>query len=134
MTTATDTNILLDVIRENPSYADQSAEWLAIVHSRGPVVICPIVYGELVPAVNSKAELDRALDDLGIALSPIDDAIAYEAGLRWQRWQRYREAGGTRARLLPDFLIGAHTLVSADTFLTRDEGFYRSYFPELQGV
>ena len=57
MTTATDTNILLDVIRENPRYADQSAEWLAIARSRGLVVICPIVYGELVPAVNSKAEL-----------------------------------------------------------------------------
>ena len=131
MTTAADTNILLDVIRENPRFADQSAEWLAIARSRGQVVICPIVYGELVPAVDSKAELDGTLDDLGIALSPIDDAIAYEAGLRWQR---YRESGGTRARLLPDFLIGAHAMLSADTFLTRDEGFYRSYFPELRGA
>lgn len=128
MTTATDTNILLDVIRENPLYADQSAEWLALARSRGIVVICPIVYGELVPAFSSKSELDVALFNLGITLSPIDDAIAYEAGLRWQR---YREAGGTRERLLPDFLIGAHALVSADTFLTRDQGFYRSYFPEL---
>ena len=131
MTTAVDTNILLDVIRENPRYAEQSAEWLALARSRGLVVICPIVYGELVPTVNSKSELDDTLDDLDVELSPIDDAIAYEAGLRWQQ---YRQAGGTRARLLPDFLIGAHALVSADTFLTRDEGFYRSYFPELQGV
>ena len=72
------------------------------------------------------------LNDLGVELSPIDDTIAYEAGLRWQR---YREAGGTRERLLPDFLIGAHALISADTLITRitrDQGFYRSYFPELQ--
>ena len=129
MTTATDTNILLDVIRENPRYADQSAEWLAIARSRGLVVICPIVYGELVPNFSSKAELDAALANLEVRLSPIDDTIAYEAGLRWQR---YRESGGTRTRLLPDFLIGAHALVSADTFLTRDQGFYRTYFPELQ--
>ena len=131
MTAAADTNVLLDIIQRNPRYFSQSIEWLNIARGRGPVVICAIVYGELVPAVSNKTELDDTLEDLGIALSPIDDAIAYEAGLRWQR---YRESGGTRARLLPDFLIGAHALVSADTFLTRDEGFYRSYFPELQSV
>ena len=129
MTAAADTNVLLDVIQRNPRYFSQSIEWLNIARSRGTVVICAIVYGELVPAVSNKTELDDTLEDLGIALSPIDDAIAYEAGLRWQR---YRESGGTRARLLPDFLIGAHALVSADTFLTRDQGFYLTYFPELQ--
>lgn len=131
MTTAADTNILLDVIHRNPLYQAQSQEWLDIASSRGSVIICPVVYGELAPSFNSKAELDEALGEFGITLSPIDDAIAYEAGLRWQR---YREAGGTRARLLPDFLIGAHALVTADTFLTRDQGFYRSYFPELQEI
>ena len=130
MTTAVDTNVLLDVIHRNPSYRAQSQEWLDIAHSRGDVIICPVVFGELVPSFSSKNDLDETLSSLSVALSPIDDTIAYEAGLRWQR---YRESGGTRARLLPDFLIGAHALVSADTFLTRDEGFYRSYFPELQG-
>ena len=131
MTTAVDTNILLDIIEDNPQFVAQSQEWIDIAHSRGNVVICPIVYGELVPSFGSKSELDGRLADLEVTLSYIDDAIAYEAGLRWQQ---YRQAGGTRARLLPDFLIGAHALVSADTFLTRDQGFYRSYFPELQGV
>ncbi len=131
MTTTADTNILLDVIHRNPLYLSQSGEWLDIALSRGNVIICPVVYRELVPSFDSKSELDDTLDDLGVALSPIDADIAYEAGLRWQR---YRQAGGTRARLLPDFLIGAHALVSADRFLTRDQGFYQSYFPELQGV
>ena len=131
MTTASDTNVLLDIIQRNPRYLSQSREWLDIAHSRGNVIICPVVYGELVPAVSSKAELDYTLEELGVELSPIDDAIAYEAGLRWQR---YRQAGGTRARLLPDFLIGAHALAAADTFITRDQGFYRTYFPELGGV
>ena len=131
MTIAVDTNVLLDVIESNPQFAAQSQEWIDIAFSIGNIIICPVVYGELVPAFASKDELDEALESIGVTLSHIDDAIAYEAGLRWQR---YRESGGTRARLLPDFLIGAHALVSADTFLTRDEGFYRSYFPELQGV
>lgn len=131
MTTAADTNILPDVIHRNPLYFTQSASWLDGAHGIGRVVICPVVYGELVPSFNSKLELDETLEKLCVALSPIDDTIAHEARLRWQR---YREAGSTRARLLPDFLIGAHALVSADTFLTRDQGFYRTYFPELQWV
>ena len=131
MTTAVDTNVLLDVIENNPQYAAQSNEWLGIARSRGSIIICAVVYGELVPTFGSKSELDDSLSSIGVTLSAIDDAIAYEAGTRWQR---YRQAGGMRTRLLPDFLIGAHALATADSFLTRDEGFYRSYFPELQGL
>ena len=131
MTTASDTNILIDFFRADPHYFAQAEEWLNIASSKGGIIICPVVYGELVPSFDSKAELDDALEELGIALSPIDDAIAYEAGVRWQR---YRQAGGTRARLLPDFLIGAHAMLAADAFLTRDQGFYRSYFPELRSI
>ncbi len=130
MTTAVDTNVLLDVIQRNPLYLSQSRDWLDTARNKGTVVICAVVYGELAPSFDSKNDLDETLDNLGVELSLIDDVIAYEAGLRWQR---YRQAGGMRTRLLPDFLIGAHALATADSFLTRDEGFYRSYFPELQG-
>lgn len=131
MTTAVDTNILIDLFGDDAHYADQAEELIRAARVRGRIIICVIVYGELVPAFDGKADLDAALNSIRIDLSPIDDAIAYEAGLRWHQ---YRQAGGPRTRILPDFLIGAHALVSADTFLTRDEGFYRSYFPELQGV
>ena len=129
MTTAVDTNVLLDFFQGDPVHGPQSREWLRLAQSRGAIVICAVVYGELVPAFDSKSDLDEALNSIRATLSSINDAIAYEAG--W-RWQRYRQAGGPRTRILPDFLIGAHALVSADTFLTRDRGFYRSYFPELQ--
>ena len=92
--------------------------------------MCDVVYAELAPAFASRTALDDALRDIGATLSPIDSSIAHEAGLRWKR---YRSAGGPRQRIITDFLIGAHALSAADAFLTRDRGFFSSYFPELRG-
>jgi predicted nucleic acid-binding protein len=34
-------------------------------------------------------------------------------------------------RIITDFLIGAHAMAKAERFMTRDRGFYQSYFPDL---
>ena len=103
-------------------------ERLRKAYDDGAIAICEIVYAELAPAFPNRTTLDRALREINAATSPIDPAIAYEAGLRWQR---YRQAGGPRKRIITDFLIGAHAISVADGFLTRDRGFFASYFPEL---
>ncbi|MDE2860424.1 MAG: type II toxin-antitoxin system VapC family toxin [Chloroflexota bacterium] len=129
MITAVDTNVLLDLFRTDSPFHSQSREWLRRAYNQGAVIVCDLVYAELVPAFASRASLDAALRDMGAALSPVDSSIAYEAGLRWKQ---YRSSGGTRERIITDFLIGAHAAAMANSFLTRDLGVYSAYFPELK--
>ena len=129
MTTAVDTNILVDITAPDGTIGLASRELLRIAYDRGPIIVCDIVYAEPVPNFESRDALDAALHVIGATVSPIDMDIAFIAGLRWGQ---YRRAGGPRTRILADFLIGAHALAAADAFLTRDSGFYATYFPELQ--
>ena len=130
MTTAVDTNVLLDVFLPDEIHGPRSLEWLRNAYDRGTILVCDVVYAELVPAFDDRNILEEALQEIGAAISPINTAIAYQAGVRWLR---YRQAGGPRNRIITDFLIGAHAAATADTFLTRDRGFYATYFPDLQG-
>lgn len=130
MITAVDTNVLLDLFRTDSLHHAQSREWLRRAYDGGAVIVCDLVYAELVPAFPSRASLDGALREIGASLSPIDSSIAYEAGVRWKQ---YRAAGGPRDRIIADFIIGAHAVATSDSLLSRDRGFYSTYFPELEG-
>lgn len=129
MITAVDTNVLLDVfLSGQAAHHVRSLEWLRSAYDAGAIVVCDVVYAELAPAFDGRTALDSTLMEINASLSPIDSSISYEAGVRWMR---YRRAGGPSERIIADFLIGAHAIAAADVFLTRDRGFYSTYFPEL---
>ena len=128
MITTVDSNILFDIFRTDSPYHSQSFKQFQDAYSRGDIFVCDVVYAELAPFFDNRETLDSSLMELGAALSPINSSIAYEAGLRWKR---YRDAGGPRSRIIADFLIGAHALASSDVLLTRDRGFFGTYFPEV---
>jgi predicted nucleic acid-binding protein len=128
MITAVDTNILLDIFLPDKKFSSPSALLLKQAFDQGALIISEVVYAELVPQFKERALLDRVLATLNISLSALDRESAYLAG---EKWALYKQSGGKRDRIITDFLIGAHALVRGDRFLTRDRGFYKTYFSEL---
>ncbi|HID29234.1 MAG TPA: PIN domain-containing protein [Desulfobacterales bacterium] len=129
MISSVDTNILLDVFLPDKGFAQASANLLKLAYDEGGLIISHIVYAELVPQFKDRRKLDAALSMLSVSQSPIDADIAFLAG---ERWAHYRRSGGKRKRIITDFLIAAHAELRSERFLTRDRGFYDSYFPELR--
>ncbi len=129
MITFVDTNVLLDVFLPDPDHGNRSADALERAFSQGSLVINAIVYAELSPQFGSRQRLDDVLDRLGIRMMKIDRDVAFDAG---KAWQTYRTSGGKRDRILADFFIGAHAGLRADRLLTRDRGFYKTYFKTIE--
>jgi len=91
-------------------------------------VICDVVFAEIAPAFPSEADLQSRLHSLGVAFDPASPAAAFLAG---QTFRAYRDGGGPRQHLVPDFLIAAHAHVQAGRLAALDRGYLRRYFPEL---
>lgn len=127
---ALDTNILLDVFLPDPHRALSSKITLEDCLERGHVVVCDAVYAELACQFSSQKILDDTLETLGINFVPFTKKSNYLAG---QIYKKYKDRKGKK-RILADFMIAAHAFLQADCLVTRDDGFYRSYFPKLRIV
>ena len=126
--TLVDTNVLLDLVTNDPVWADWSIRQLDSAAGRGPLIINDVVYAELSVGFDRIEDLDGLLDEAGIAMEDIPREALFLAG---KAFRRYRTAGGARSGVLPDFFIGAHAAVLGLPLLTRDAKRYRSYFPSV---
>ena len=123
-----DTNVLLDLVTDDPTWADWSIAQLENASLAGTLWINDIVYAELAVRYNRIEEVDAFLDQAELELAPVPREALFLAS---KVFTQYRKAGGTRTGVLPDFFIGAHAAVSGLPLLTRDIGRYRTYFPTL---
>jgi predicted nucleic acid-binding protein len=127
--TLVDTNILLDVVTDDPNWSDWSIEQLEAAALRGPLLINDVVYAELAVRYERIERLEAFLSEAGIEVGAMPREGLFLAG---KVFQKYRKAGGARAGVLPDFFIGAHAAVDRLELLTRDTGRYRTYFPTVK--
>lgn len=127
--TFVDTNVLLDLVTDDPVHADWSLAQLEAAALRGPLVIGDIVYAELSVRYARIEDLDAFVARAGLRRAGMPDAALFLAG---KAFASYRRSGGTRTGVLPDFFVGAQAALAERPLLTRDVRRYRTYFPSVE--
>ncbi len=124
-----DTNVILDVVNNDPQWADWSQARLDAASLNSTLVINPVIYAELSIAYARIEELESVIERAGFRLDPIPREALFLAG---RVFVQYRKRQGSKTGVLPDFFIGAHAAVAGIPLLTRDIGRYATYFPSLK--
>lgn len=123
-----DTNVIIDVLASDVNWYEWSSHQIAAARKAGPLLCGHVVAAELSSRMSSPEELERTLGSLGIEVADLDMDAAFIAG---HAHREYRDRGGKRESLIPDFLIGSQALSMGASMLTRDPRRFRSYFPSL---
>jgi predicted nucleic acid-binding protein len=123
-----DTNVLLDVLEDDPAWADWSVRQLRAQAQVHELFINPVIYAELSLAFDSVQATDETIGAMGLSVQELPRPALFLAG---RAFVKYRREGRTKANVLADFFIGAHAAVMGCGILTRDARRYRSYFPRV---
>ncbi|GDY20975.1 DNA-binding protein [Verrucomicrobiota bacterium] len=122
-----DTSVIADILTRDREWFVWSSAQIEEWADRGPVAYDAMVFAELAVKFDTQKELEHRLSAFTHLPLPLN--AAFQAG---KAFEKYRRAGGKRARPLPDFFIGAHAYVAHLPLLTRDPRRVRSFFPSVR--
>ena len=123
-----DSNVILDLVLDDPVWADWSAEVLFECSQRTRLYINHIIYSEVSVGFQSIEDLEAVFLTTGLELLEIPREALFLAG---KVFLKYRTNKGATRFPLPDFYIGAQAAVLHMDLITRDASRYRTYFPTV---
>jgi len=123
-----DANVLLDVVTDDPRWAEWSQGQLDAASLTDRPAINAVIQSELSVVFARIEEPDSVVAEARLTLEELPREALFLAG---KAFLDYRRRSGTRQSVLPDFDIGAHAAVMQWPILTRDLGWYRGYFPTV---
>ena len=152
MINSVDTNIFLDILIPDAVQLQSSLRCLSTIDPNDELIISEVVFAELGSQFKSFNDLTKFIRDTGIKLVLSNENSLFEASRAWKKYSERKkntvicpacgkkqtltcgscvEVISLRQHMLSDFLIGAHAKIHADKLITRDSGFYRTYFKDL---
>ena len=131
MITLVDSNVILDLVTDDPRWGRWSAEALERVADESALAINPLIFAEISIGFDTVEELEQLIPPEEFGRLELPYEAAFLAG---KAFHAYRRRGGRRRAPLADFYIGAHAAVAGLRLLTRDAGRYRTYFPTIEVI
>lgn len=126
-----DTNILVDVLQNDPQWVDWSIAQLRAQAKLHALAINPVIYAEMSLSFSTLEALDEVVKTMELELREIPRPALFLAA---KAYALYRRRGGNKGQVLPDFFIGAHAAVEGWPLLTRDASRFKTYFPTLEVI
>ena len=123
-----DTSVLIDVLTDDPQWAEWSTANLESNSASG-LVINPVVYAELCFGSPSVEFVDDVVRRFGLTYQEIPRQGLFRAA---KAFGKYKCQKGSKTSVLPDFFIGGHAEAAGIPLLTRDTKRLSTCFPGVQ--
>jgi predicted nucleic acid-binding protein len=121
-----DTSVLLDIIKDDLNWITWSQGAFETAAAGDDIATNDVIFAELCSRYDAVGDVEAAIGRLGVAIRPIPRTALFQAA---KAFSAYRQRGGAKTGVLPDFFIGAHAAVTGARLLTRDPQRVRAYFP-----